>query len=64
MICSERTPTARKPAHARPAPSPNLLVNDEAIQSVESAFVETPDFCFLSGNETGDIGSDDVALSG
>lgn len=37
LICSETTPTARKPAHARPAPMPNLLVKVEAIQSVDSA---------------------------
>lgn len=36
LICSETTPTARKAAHARPAPSPNRLVNVEAIQSVLS----------------------------
>lgn len=39
MICSETTPTARKAAHARPAPSPNRLVKVEAIQSVESKLV-------------------------
>lgn len=39
MICSETTPTARKAAHARPAPSPNRLVKVEAIQSVDSTLV-------------------------
>ena len=39
LICSETTPTARKAAHASPAPRPNLLVKEEAIQSVESAVV-------------------------
>uniref|UniRef100_A0A9I9EMG2 Uncharacterized protein n=1 Tax=Cucumis melo TaxID=3656 RepID=A0A9I9EMG2_CUCME len=39
LICSETTPTARKAAHARPAPSPNRLVKVEAIQSVESTLV-------------------------
>ena len=33
------TPNAKKPTHARPAPSPNLLVKEEAIQSVLSAVV-------------------------
>jgi hypothetical protein len=37
LSCSDTTPTARKPAHASPAPIPDRRVNDEAIQSVESA---------------------------
>lgn len=39
LICSETTPNARKPTQASPAPSPNLLVNEVAIQSVESTLV-------------------------
>lgn len=45
FICSEITPTARKPAHARPAPSPNLLVKLEAIQSVLSTVAGLARFC-------------------
>jgi hypothetical protein len=37
LSCSDTTPTARKPAHASPAPIPNRRVSDEATQSVESA---------------------------
>jgi hypothetical protein len=37
LSCFDTTPTARKPAHANPAPIPDRCVNDEAIQSVESA---------------------------
>lgn len=43
---------ARKPAHASPAPSPNLLVKEEAIQSVDSAVFEVADllgFCCCTG---------------
>lgn len=40
FICSETTPNARKPTHARPAPRPNRLVKEVAIQSVESTLVD------------------------
>lgn len=43
LICSETTPTARKATQARPAPSPNLLVNDVATQSVESTLLDDDD---------------------
>lgn len=36
---------ARKPAHARPAPRPNLLVKLDAIQSVDSATAGLLRFC-------------------
>lgn len=49
LICSETTPTARKPAQARPAPRPNLLLREEAIQSVDSAAARG--LCLGSGAE-------------
>ena len=56
----------RKAAQARPAPSPNLLVKEEAIQSVESA-VEVvtglAGFSCCTFTETGDSGSVEVVLS-
>lgn len=66
LICSETTPKARKPAQASPAPRPNLLVKEEAIQSVESAEADRRadllGFCCCT--LTGDGGSAAVALSG
>lgn len=63
LTCSETTPTARKVAQARPAPSPNRLVKVEAIQSVESAFV-FGGFCCSTFTETDFCCSDDeVVLS-
>jgi hypothetical protein len=69
LICSETTPTARKAAHARPAPRPNRLVNVEAIQSVVSPLVaELPaglaGFCCCTLTEAGSCGcSDELLLS-
>ena len=60
MICSETTPTARKAAHARPAPSPNRLVKVEAIQSVESTLVV--DLCCSTFDGAGLSCSDEEAL--
>lgn len=57
LICSEMTPNARKPTHARPAPSPNLLVKEVAIQSVDSTLVDEVTglmgFCCLASLDTG-----------
>lgn len=67
LICSEITPTARKAAHARPAPRPNRLVNVEAIQSVVSTLVVEVaaglvGFCCCTLAETGGC-SDEFVLS-
>lgn len=69
MICSETTPSARKAAHARPAPRPNLLVKVEAIQSVESAVVTgvvagLVGFCCWPLTDAAAGGSEDVILKG
>lgn len=67
LICSETTPTARKPTHARPAPMPNRLVRVEAIQSVDSALVlGLLGLCsatLLVATDGGDGGSAEFALS-
>lgn len=68
LICSETTPKARKPAQASPAPRPNLLVKEEAIQSVDSAVVDRRaglllGFCCCTlAAGAGDGGSEEVAL--
>lgn len=68
LICSETTPTERKAAHARPAPRPNLLVKEEAIQSVESAVVigvaGLIGFCCWVFTDAVAGGSKDVTLKG
>lgn len=68
MICSETTPTARKAAHARPAPRPNLLLKVEDIQSVVSAVVAVAaglvGFCGCPLTDAMAGCSDDVTLSG
>ena len=64
LICSEITPIARKAAHARPAPSPNRLVKEEAIQSVVSTVVAGfGGFCCCTFTEARNCCSDEVVLS-
>ena len=50
------TPNARKPTHARPAPIPNLLVKEVAIQSVDPTLVDEVTglmgFCCLASVDT------------
>lgn len=62
------TPKARKPAHARPAPRPNRLVKDEAIQSVVSTVVVgLGGFCcctFIDAGGGGVCCSEEVVLCG
>ncbi len=64
LICSEITPAARKPAHARPAPSPKRLVKEEAIQSVVSTVERLVGFCRSALRGTGACCSDEVVASG
>ena len=63
LICSEITPTARKAAHARPAPSPKRLVKEEAIQSVVSTVERFLGFCCSTLTETGGCCSDEEVVS-
>lgn len=62
LICSEMTPTARKAAHARPAPRPKRLVKEEAIQSVVSTVVVGLGG-FGSRTVTGGCCSDEVVVN-